>query len=443
MGWFKNLKEKSGLRLRTLKTGQRLPIAVVALIIAMDIYLISVLFQGIGWTSQKIQTPVEKITPALLEVARKPQKLWPETLQLGEPDRSASNWGLPQDKRPNEGAYIEYNQKKLSSGRADSFSYNCEYNYHRYDYSQDWVGFGNSDIAKEADAVIPTSWQDTGWVGQLKRLNDRITAVNSDIRGLVSNYDTMLRERSAQLPASQSLMPTSADQILTQIRDRRGALQSLITQRNTLISQNTPAATVEAWFVSHRQKIEDANAWNERWYSLIVNLAQLAFILPVLIFAVFWHRANMRKSNAEVGMLVSSHLIYVSAVPVIFKILEFVNYILPYKLLADLFNLLWKAGLQYLWSYILIAIGIGIIFVLGRWILSHSKKTKAKFYIQCLEQGLCPKTGRRLPPGCRYSPYTGDPIKKISEGGTPESYRYAPFDNQTGKPNPEWEDLIK
>jgi len=237
-------------------------------------------------------------------------------------------------------------------------------------------------------------------------------------------------------------MPAAADQVLSQIEKHRKTLQVLIERRNSLVSAHTPIASISGWFSANSQKISDEHKANERWYALFVNLAQILFVLPILAVAVVWHRRNTRQtSGAEVGTLVSSHLVYIAAIPIIFKIIEFLNDIIPYQLLGKLFKWVWDAGLQYLWSYAMILIGIGIIFLMGRWILSHSKKTKAKTYIKCLEAGLCPNTGRRLPPGCRFSPYTGEPLMRDEDGK--ESYRYAPFSSQTGKPNPEWDDLIK
>jgi stress response protein YsnF len=444
MNWLKNLTKNSGLRVQTLKTGQKLPGALLAIVLALDIYLVTVIFQGLSWTSAKIQTPVEQMSPLLLDLAKNPSQLWPKTIQLKSPDLSSRNWGLTSEQTPDVGAYISYNERNLEAGKIDVFTARHRYRLHEFSEGTEWVGLGTEKIAQEADEVLRADWQLNlnKWASQLKQLNAEISQKDQNIRGLVGNYDTMLRERSANLPQTQSLMQTSADKVRKNIEEERAQMEALILQRNNLISQYTPIQKIETWLTLNHQKIKDQNNTNNFWYSTFVTLAQTAFVLPIFILAIFWHRRNMKRTDAEVGTLVSSHLIYVSAIPIVSKIIQFLSQIIPFQLLYDLFKLLWNAGLQYLWSYLMVAVGIGIIFLLGRWILSHSKKTKAKFYIKCLEQGLCPKTGRKLPDDCSFSPYTGDAIKKVSLNGK-ESYRYAPFDSATGEPNPEWENLIK
>jgi hypothetical protein len=444
--WLSDLKKRSGLKIRSTKTGYMMPKSVFALILALDIYLIYLIFQGMGWSGEKITPPSERITHTLLGFANNPAQLLPNAIALVPEGDANRNWGTKPS--PTLGAFLE-----LKRGRGpyavDNLYYDLPQGRAYRQYSIRWEqsrGLGSDKIAKEAQALFNERWASLeDFERQLDRYNNQIIALNQEIVGLVSNYDTMLREKGAGLASEKSLMPVRADDVLAKIRSKRESLSALIALRAQVVEAITSdLKPVLDWMTVNREEVFERYRQHSFWYEFFVELAKIAFVLPVFIFGVLWHRANVRKPQAEVAVLISSHLVYIAAIPIIFRFFRVVWDILPFHIFAQLFEMLWRMGLQYIWSYALIAAGIGIFFAIARWVISHRQKSKATYFMQCLALGLCPKTGRRLPFGCRYSPYTGEPLMKPAEDGSgQESYRYAPYCSQSGKPNSEWEKLIK
>ncbi len=118
-----------------------------------------------------------------------------------------------------------------------------------------------------------------------------------------------------------------------------------------------------------------------------------------------WNNTSIRK-NRGIQILVSSHLLVVSFIPVFFKIIETVYEIIPKKMLAKLIALLESLKLVALWHYLVIALAIAaalfIIYLFQKKLFSRDKLMERR-----IAKGLCQQCGKHLPAGSNACPFCG------------------------------------
>ena len=82
---------------------------------------------------------------------------------------------------------------------------------------------------------------------------------------------------------------------------------------------------------------------------------QLIFLLPLFLIFRAWNSASLRGGRG-LQTLVSAHLLVVSFIPILFKLIEAVYRIIPHRLLAAVFEFLAAFRLVAIWHLSLIHI---------------------------------------------------------------------------------------
>ena len=141
------------------------------------------------------------------------------------------------------------------------------------------------------------------------------------------------------------------------------------------------------------------------WYPVKKLGMQLLFLLPLLGVFSFWNSISL-KNNRGLQTLVSSHLMAVSFIPVLCKILETVYDIIPKKLLKRLIDLLESLNLVAIWHYLVMALAIAaalfLIYIFQKKLFSREKLIERR-----ISKGDCQQCGKRLPAGSRACPFCG------------------------------------
>jgi hypothetical protein len=158
---------------------------------------------------------------------------------------------------------------------------------------------------------------------------------------------------------------------------------------------------------------------------------QMIFLLP--LFAVFyvWNNASIRK-NCSIQKLVSSHLLVVSFIPIFFKIIETVYDIIPKKLLKKLIDLLESLKLVAIWHYLVIALAVAaalfLIYIFQKKIFSREKSVERR-----IAKGQCQECGKHLPTGATACPFCGFAQFKICNSCGKQTLVYGKYCKECGK----------
>lgn len=229
-----------------------------------------------------------------------------------------------------------------------------------------------------------------------------------EINSLKGAYDTSLLETIAKKQESQTKVAAN----LKDFRDKTSALDGLKSRTQSLEQTiNNDAKVKLLWEKTQglqeqdRQKlIADLRTLNF-WYPVKKLGMQMIFLFP--LFAVFyiWNNSSIRR-NRGLQILVSSHLLGVTFIPILCKIIETVYDIIPKRLLKNLIELLESLKLVAIWHYLVIALAVAaalfLIYIFQKKFFSRERLIERR-----ISKGECQQCGKRLPSGAHACPFCG------------------------------------
>lgn len=239
-------------------------------------------------------------------------------------------------------------------------------------------------------------------------LRQQIIQTQSELEHIRAGYDTALLESIAKpdnvSPSTEALRKEIAEktELINGLVKKRQLLQSSLEQNEHLKQFFSVINAVSE--ASRNDLLEDLRHLNF-WYPLKRLGMEMLFLLPLFVALYFWNTKSIH-SNRPFQTLVSSHLLVVVFIPVLFKIAELVYDIIPKKLLEQLVELLESLHLVALWHYLLMVIAIltalVLIYVFQKKLFSHEKLIKKR-----ISKGLCQSCGIRLPEASPVCPLCG------------------------------------
>ncbi len=209
-------------------------------------------------------------------------------------------------------------------------------------------------------------------------------------------YDTKLLENiadknSGELSSMANLMKSKGkeiDRLNAQIKDLNGKINSnSLVMKFWTLTQPGDASLRE-------NLISDLNHF-EKVYLFRELMWQLLFLLPLMAIFSVWHSRSAKKART-IQSLISAHLIVVASIPIVLKVAEVVLELIPYHFFKDLFKLLDRLHIIALWHYfvIILAIGAGLLCV---FIIQKKIFSKERLYQKRLAKGACYACGTTLP----------------------------------------------
>jgi hypothetical protein len=226
-----------------------------------------------------------------------------------------------------------------------------------------------------------------------------IGGLQRKIGNLKGAYDTSLLETIAKQAAGQ----TDIDAVKKSVREETAAINTLQGAIAALDRKIEAHEMVQSLWVlleglSDRDRDTlkaDLRARNF-WFPVKRLTMQLAFLLPLFGIFYVWNGAAIRKGRS-IQTLVSSHLLVVSFLPILFKIVEMLVDIIPKKLLKQVIDLLEALNLVAIWYYLVIAFGVAASLFL---IYLFQKKlfSREKILGKRIGKGQCQQCGEYLPP---------------------------------------------
>lgn len=229
---------------------------------------------------------------------------------------------------------------------------------------------------------------------------------------LIENQDKTKRAYDTQLLES---IAGKAESTGSAIATRSGNLTAQIEQLTTRIAEiekqiNAHAGVRGLWAMvapENEKRVQVINDFRryDRWYPLKEFAWQLVFLLPILLIFLAWSRWSARRDK-WIQTLVSSHLLVVSFLPILFKLIEVVVDLIPNHFFKNLFNILKSLRLIAIWHYLVIvgavAVGLLLVFLIQKKIFSKQRTMQKR-----LARGACRRCGKKLPTGASTCPYCG------------------------------------
>jgi len=243
-------------------------------------------------------------------------------------------------------------------------------------------------------------------------------------------YDTsMLTEIAGKPNKPMSSVSTSVQHQSAQYELVNSQLMEIDMQLNR------SAHILELWRMispnssQRKQLIEDYRNF-QFWYPFKELLWQLVFMLPLFIIFYLWSAYSVKKHN-QVQTLISSHLLVIAALPILFKVIEVVLDLIPHHFFKALFKILESLHLMALWHYIVIfgSIGAALLIV---YLIQKKIFNKERVYQKRLMKGMCYICAKKLPHDADGCPYCGTQQKHECGTCGKETYVAGPFCTHCG-----------
>jgi hypothetical protein len=241
--------------------------------------------------------------------------------------------------------------------------------------------------------------------GRLSREAHDVREKISDLKG---PFDTALMESLARQEGRQ-IQAQAAGEELAKETAKLDSMLRILSASQAQLEQDARVTklwkTIDGLSDATRQQVRDDLTRLTFWHPVKRIGMDLAFLLPLLIVLAVWNSASIRgKRSARI--LVSSHLLVITALPVLLKVGELIYEIIPKRLLQKVIALLESFKLVALWHYLMMAVAIGValwlIYIFQRKLFSRDKLIAKR-----IARGMCQECGQPLAPGSRVCPLCG------------------------------------
>jgi predicted RNA-binding Zn-ribbon protein involved in translation (DUF1610 family) len=162
---------------------------------------------------------------------------------------------------------------------------------------------------------------------------------------------------------------------------------------------------IEASSEADRDSLLEELRHRNFWYPVKLLGMEMMFLFPLVLIFYLWNARSISTAR-PFQSLVSSHLLVVVFVPVVFKTLELIYDIVPKKLLKHVIELLESMKLVAIWHYFFMGLGIlGALLLI--YIMQKKLFSQDKLMAKRISKGLCQDCGTRLAPDSQACPLCG------------------------------------
>ncbi|MBE9238172.1 hypothetical protein IQ227_19610 [Anabaena aphanizomenioides LEGE 00250] len=239
---------------------------------------------------------------------------------------------------------------------------------------------------------------------------NQLEQANINIR---NQYDSTLLEKIAGQSSEKSINQVSAEKAKQDLDKNQQQIGQIKQEINNLKNQllTKPESLNFLSFIKDENKFTAVKQGYERasfWYPSIQLTFQSIFLLPLIIIALLVYRISQSRGYGLIA-LISWHLLVIFLIPLVLKVLEFLQVGVVFQFLLSVVNKL-LGGLLFLISYVYILliplIGFGIIkFFQGVVFNSKVQAAKRVQKSQCINCGKTLKSNNAHCPHCGYYQY--------------------------------------
>lgn len=352
--------------------GQPLGQAALMVIIFLDLFILSSLFQGLDAQTRQLVSPEERIPSLCQEIVV--DQAWDVGNRLEHLARLQHSALHLQDTLLKEHPHLHPLCRPLIQGLS--------------------LIHGNPELAAKLD--------------ELSRLNGETANLRARLEQMKGAYDTRLLERIAREPAATGSLEAMRQET-AQLTER---MEEIAARMAELRQDLEEASDIQRFFrqlqalgSTERTQLIQARQQLYFWQPVQRLGMEMLFLLPLLGVFYFWNSRSLAR-NRPYQTLVSAHLLAVTMVPVLFELLRLVYDILPHKLIRHLIELLEALKLVALWHYLMIALGVvlalALIYLFQKKLFSQERLMQRR-----IAKGECHACGLHLPAGSRHCPGCG------------------------------------
>jgi hypothetical protein len=288
-------------------------------------------------------------------------------------------------------------------------------------------------LAIEGDKV--TSEKLNEWIN----VKQEISQINSTLKQVNSAYDTSLLEdiagrdqrvdgghHVAKVESLKRDFSLKTDR-LNLLVSKQSALQSSLNQDENITALFDFVDNVtEAGRISLRDDLRQLNFW----YPVKRLGMEMIFLLPLFIIFYLWNKKSL-AADRPFQSLVSSHLLVIVFIPVLFKIAELIYDIIPKTFLKQFIELLESLKLVALWHYLMIVLiiltALALIYLFQKKLFSQEKLIEKR-----ISKGECQDCGKHLPANTAACPFCGfEQFKPCAHCNKP-TYVFSKFCKECG-----------
>lgn len=269
---------------------------------------------------------------------------------------------------------------------------------------------------------------------QIKILRERISRLNSDISTYKEQYNSTLAEKIAGQDPEQSINKTTADKTkadITKAEQDIKATQATLQQKEAELLAH-PAAVAYLQELGDRpiyESLKKAYQTASFWYPNQQFALQALFLLPLILIGYLWH-TNAVKNQRGTQALLSWHLLLIFCIPLLIKILEFLQFGNLFAIFVD-FLVVLLGGVAFLASYVLILIipllGFGLIKFLQRFVFNPRVQAKGR-----IQKSRCIQCSSRLKKDDHFCRFCGFEQFESCPNCQTNVYKYTEFCHHCG-----------
>ncbi len=376
---FKSLLARAGAFRRRLThlDNQPLSKAAVIVLVFLDVFILSSIFDGLDVHTRQLQGPEQRIPQLCQDIVLNGN--WNPSSRLENLTRLVVTHNTrpytPPADPAGEGMYplCQPVMKAYAAIRDDS---RLAQSLRQYSDTQRESQALRGELERGKGAYDTRLLENIAGQGQTQGGGADVSAIGKRVTGATSSLNEQAR-RLTELEASLGADPKV--RLLFDLVERIGP-----AERDAL-----------------RDELRAMNFWHP-----VKRLAmELAFLLPVLIAFYVWNARSIDRGS-RFQVLVSSHLLVVVCIPVLFRVMRLVYDIIPHRLIRQVIELLEHYRLVALWHYFVmlaaILAALGLIYFFQKKLFSQEK-----LMLRRIARGQCQACGMTLPAGSRHCPGCG------------------------------------
>lgn len=392
-------------RLRSISSNEPLSGLSLVIILFLDIFVLVSLFQGLADQTASFTTPADVIPYNCQTIAI-----------------NTENFDTPQ-KVDQILSQVRNYQYSMGTSYGMSYKYTPSEGRHPEDLHPDCLRIQTSFEKLQNDEAF-LKLLDTQ-----DQINNRKTSVETEINRLRGGYDTVLLEKIANQPPSESINETTAGTIKEDLQKRTEELEQIRMEEKAnlaLIEQNSNLQAILTSLTPELAKSLRATLSGlEFTYPLKRLGVELLFLIPLFLLVWVWNSRSIARENGAQS-LVSSHLLVVIFIPIFWKICEGVLEIIPERFLQTIMKFLQDLQILMLWYYFLILLAIGVtlavIYFLQKKVFSHKRLVEKR-----VEHSECQFCGKHLRETDSFCPFCGESQFRKCKNCKEDTYRELPI----------------
>jgi hypothetical protein len=346
--------------------------AALVIIIFLDIFILASIFNGLDAHTRQLSSPQNYIPETCREIVI--NRRWNPTNRIG-------------------------NLSQIILSSSTSYSHEEEQKDERHPVCAPYIDLVDQ-IKNDKGLVI--------FFEERNKSENEVREIQREIDTVKGSYDTSLLETIAKQQESKTKAAATREDFL-----KKTAALDTLKKKTAALEQSINNDVKIHLLWEKLQNLQEQDRLRlltdlrtlNYWYPAKKLGMQMIFLLPLFIAFYAWNNTSIRK-NRDLQILVSSHLLGISFIPILCKIIETVYDIIPKKLLKRLMDLLESLKLIAVWHYLIIALAVvaalSLIYLFQKKLFSREKLLERR-----IAKGECQQCGKHLPAASTACPFCG------------------------------------